>query len=663
MSLLNTLAIWQWALLALVPPAIVLLYFLKLKRNPLEVPSTYLWSRTVEDLHVNTIWQRLRQNLLLFLQLLLILLIILSLIRPGWDSLATVDRRAIFIVDTSASMSAEDVDSGSRLAEAKRQIEALISKMTGSDAAMIISVSDDAVVEQPFTDNKNLLLRKLQAIKPTNHKTDIEQAVRYAAGLANPGRSAADETDVQVAEAMPATMYIFSDGRFPKFKNFFLGNLEPVYLQMGAADADNLAVGSFTIERNPEKPDQIQAFARIDNFGAKDVDCELSLFIDDELRDAEQLNVPQDGQASVQFNMDDLEQGKLKLTVDRKDDLALDNIGYVAANLPRRAKILLVTDYNDALSTALSTISVEKYAEVSRLSVKDLKTNEQLAKQFKAQTQTGAYDLIIFDRYAPEEMPQANTMFLNAHPPGGEWSFGEPQPRAIVIDHNRSHPLVQLIDMGNVNIAEAHAVTAPAGGASLVDANIGPIISIAPRQGYEDLVLGFEMYSQGEGGEISYNTDWQIRRSFPVFVMNVIKYLGGARGSMASLNVAPGESALIRSRLVVDKVRVKSPSGRETVVEREGENSFVYTFTDELGVYEVREGDDDDISQMFTVNLFDSRESNIVPLDAIELGESESFQGQQGVERARTELWKWILLLGFGILIFEWYVYNRRVYL
>ena len=43
------------------------------KRRPLEVPSTYLWHHSIEDLHVNTIWQRLRRNLLLLLQLLLIL--------------------------------------------------------------------------------------------------------------------------------------------------------------------------------------------------------------------------------------------------------------------------------------------------------------------------------------------------------------------------------------------------------------------------------------------------------------------------------------------------------------------------------------------------------------------------------------------------------------
>jgi hypothetical protein len=29
----------------------------------------------------------------------------------------------------------------------------------------------------------------------------------------------------------------------------------------------------------------------------------------------------------------------------------------------------------------------------------------------------------------------------------------------------------------------------------------------------------------------------------------------------------------------------------------------------------------------------------------------------------RQELWKWLLLGAIGVLIFEWYIYNRRVYL
>ena len=79
----------------------VALYFLKLRRQPLEVPSTYLWKRSIEDLHVNSLWQRLRQNLLMFLQLLLIALAMLALLRPGWEGTKLDGDRFIFLVDNS----------------------------------------------------------------------------------------------------------------------------------------------------------------------------------------------------------------------------------------------------------------------------------------------------------------------------------------------------------------------------------------------------------------------------------------------------------------------------------------------------------------------------------------------------------------------------------
>src|SRR5215211_727123 len=124
----NTLTPWQWGLLALVPPAIVALYFLKLRREPLEVPSTYLWSRTIEDLHVNSLWQRLRQSLLLLLQLLLIVLLAITLLRPGWKGTELIGHRFIFLIDKSASMGSSDVGP-SRLDEAKKQAKALIEQM------------------------------------------------------------------------------------------------------------------------------------------------------------------------------------------------------------------------------------------------------------------------------------------------------------------------------------------------------------------------------------------------------------------------------------------------------------------------------------------------------------------------------------------------------
>src|SRR5436305_9759577 len=71
-----------WAVLAGIPVGIIALYFLKLRRRPVQVPSTLLWRRSLEDLHVNSLFQRLRRNLLLFLQLLVVLLAMLALAGP-----------------------------------------------------------------------------------------------------------------------------------------------------------------------------------------------------------------------------------------------------------------------------------------------------------------------------------------------------------------------------------------------------------------------------------------------------------------------------------------------------------------------------------------------------------------------------------------------------
>ena len=67
----------------LIPP-LVAVYFLKLKRPRLEIPSLVLWSRVLNDNRVNSPFQRFKRNILLLLQLLLLLLIILAAMQPFW---------------------------------------------------------------------------------------------------------------------------------------------------------------------------------------------------------------------------------------------------------------------------------------------------------------------------------------------------------------------------------------------------------------------------------------------------------------------------------------------------------------------------------------------------------------------------------------------------
>jgi hypothetical protein len=655
MSIVNMLAWWQWLVLLAIPPLIVLLYFLKLKRQPLEVPSTYLWSRTIEDLHVNSIWQRLRQSLLLFLQLLLILLVILTLLRPSWRGTTLTGNRFIFLVDTSASMSATDV-APTRLEEAKEKALRYISQMSSGDAAMIISCSDVAKVEQPFTSNRNLLRRKLNEIEPTRRATDFGEALRYAAGLANPSHTRL-EGDDQVDEAQPATLYLFTDGGLEAISNFSLGNLDPVYVPIGAVAPRNVGIVAFTTERNPEKPGQIQAFGRLENSGPEDVTTNVKLELNGALVDATQVTIPAGGFSGAEFALQEVENAELTFRVDHEDDLKEDNVAHSAINSPRKAEVLLITPYNKALRMALQTTNAGRLANVTFAGPELLKD-----KKYRQDADTGAYDLIIYDQCVPETMPQANTLFIAALPSNEKWSAGETKGPLFIVDTDRVHPLMQFLDLGKLRIVEGFLVKPPEGATVLIDSQIGPLFCIAPRQGFEDAVLGMAINTIKEDGTTQPNTDWPIRRSFPVFVLNAVRYLGGSRGALANTTVRPGSPIEIRSHAPVDKVTVRSPDGQRATVRREGQNTFVFTGTEQPGIYAVTEGADSEIAQRFSVNLFDSRESNLAVAPTLDF-DYEKVEGTTATEVTRRELWKWILILGLCILLFEWYVYNRRVYL
>lgn len=658
MDFINALSPWQWALVAFVPPALIALYFLKLKRQPLEVPSTYLWSRTIEDLHVNSIWQRLRQNLLLLLQLLLLLLLMLACLRPGWRGARLTGDRFIFLVDNSASMAAADVEPN-RLEAAKKQILALVEQMKSDDVAMVISFSDAARVEQSFTSSRSLLRQRIRAIRPTNRTSDLSQALRAAAGLANPGRTSDEENvnDVQVADALPATLYLYSDGGFAAVPDFSLGNLEPKYIPIGSPQPRNVALVAFTADRNPERPEQLQAFARCQNSGAQDVSTQASLYLDDVLLDAARVEIPAGGSAGIEFDLSHRDHGVLRLELEHRDDLPLDNKAYTALNPSRQARVLVVTPGNDALRLALATDEVQELAEVVIGEPALLNTAEH-----RAAATAGQFDLILYDQCAPAEMPQASTLSIGRLPPLKEWSQSPPQPSPVVIDVDRVHPLMQFVEMGDVAILEGFSVQPPAGGTRLMDSDFGTLLALAPREGFEDVVLGFSIVERDQQGQVEPKTDWPIRRSFPVFLLNAVRYLGGTSSAAATPTVIPGQPIQIRSRAPVQQVTVVAPDNQRHIISREGQSVFPFSRTDILGVYQVLEGTAKTPAQQFAVNLFDERESDLQPREKIELGHEE-VTGQIGLEPARKELWKWLLLAGIGVLVFEWYVYNRRVYL
>ena len=490
-ELSNMLSWWQWAILAAVPPAIVLLYFLKLKRRPLEVPSTYLWHKSVEDLHVNSIWQRLRNNLLLYLQLLVVLLFVVALLRPSWHALRLSGSRLVLLIDNSASMQATNVKP-SRLEEAKRRVGELIDQMHSGDAALLISFSDTARVEQNFTDNRQQLRAALAGIKPSQHSTNLSEALKLAAGLVNPGKSDEKSTDIQVAGTK---LLIFSDGRFPDVPDFGLGNLEPTFILIGHSDAANVGIVAFGVSRAEDNNGKLQAFARLQNFGPAKAEVRLRLFTNDQVRpsDADHLSIPAGETRGLAFPLDDFDSGVLHIKAETGDQLAVDDEAWLVVNPPRRARVLLITPKNERLEQALHTKAATEVAEVPVENPAFLKS-----KTYEDQVELGVWDLVIYDRTPPEKMPRTNTFFIGCIPPGGGW---QAKPEVIlpqVIDSAVSHRLMQWVDINEIQkVITATPLEVPSGATVLmIDSDKGPLLAIAPREGFEDLVLGMALLEE-----------------------------------------------------------------------------------------------------------------------------------------------------------------------
>jgi hypothetical protein len=666
---------WQWTILAAVPPAIVLLYFLKLKRHPVEVPSTFLWHKSIEDLHVNAIWQRLRNNVLLWLQLLLILLVMLALIRPNWQGTKLIGERFVFVIDNSASMSADD-QKPSRLEDAKKKVHDLIDGMKSGQAAMVISFADTARVEQGYTDNRTLLHKGVDGIGPTPRGTSLLEALKLASGLANPGRSSEkDNRDTQVAEARPATLYILSDGKFPPVAGFSLGNLEPKFLPMGLSESRNVAILAFSAQRSEVRPDRFQVFARLENFGREKTKVSASLYLNDDKDPIDantEIEVAPDEPHGLSFDISAIESGVLRLKIRSKEDgtdqLKLDDEAYFVLKTPQKTKVLLVTPGNEPLSIALTTKSSQEIANVQIESPDFLKNKAK----YQAPAADGAYDLVIYDRCHPEQMPAANTLFIADLPPQAKdsaasknWSAGKKVVAPQVIDLDTAHPLLQWMDLTHVLFLSGTPIKPPAGGKSLIESDLGTLMAIAPRDSFEDAVLGFSFFQDeiGKDGKTEklYGTTWYASQSFPVFIRNLFEYFGRNRIGGNTEGVRPGQNVQLSVTSPETEVRIQTPHGEKIDFKSGKAGKLSFTGTSELGIYDVQlKGKTVD---NFAVNLFNSAESDIRPNPSptIKVGDVE-VHGEVTTEAARKEMWKILAILALVILGLEWYIYNRRIY-
>jgi hypothetical protein len=721
---------WSLALLLLlVPPLIVLLYFLRLKRKPLQVPSTFLWRKSIEDLHVNSLFQWLRENVLLLLQVLTVLALIFAVMGFRFHGATSKGTHYIIIIDNSASMAAKDV-LPTRLEWAKQEALKVIDANGDDNVGMVIEFNSKATTLQGYTTDRAKLRDKVMSIQQTNCTTRIDDALSLADSLANQIRSTENESvkpenqgvEMQYVppKGIPTEVYLFSDGCFPELaeaslsklnsllagNTSALGNLK-LHFQLagnpGPENVNNVGILAFNVVRldagkKQKDPNTLKmaAFVHVRNY--RPTECDVNLVVEIEsdgnlipcgsqvlklpkrtVLKTEKLTKDEPGDAQATFTLPELDLRSNNVVKaylkDVNDDFDKDDVAWLVVGMVRKAKVLIVTPGNPVLDAFFRQKAMQKVATVNALTPADLTQDAYLRA-----ARSGDYDLVVFDRCIPDkedDMPAANTVCIDRPPP--PWERGaKTLKNPLLVVSKKDHPFLRHITtMWDVGISEAFefdltANLSPAGKALYVDGEKKaskslptmtkileapgnkPILFTLSRGSFTDLVMAFPLID--DHGDLA--TNWPLLTSFPLLLRNVLYTMGNVTEADRERTVQPGEPMLLRPEADIKSVTITPPRGSSEKLQRGSRPEFIYAGTNELGVYRVVR--DDGVVRHFAVNLLDPNESNIEPRTDIKIGSEEVSAGTE--RRQPRELWKWVALAALVLLLVEWFIYNRRIF-
>jgi hypothetical protein len=688
---------WLGLVLLLMPPLLILLYFLKLKRKPLKVPSTFLWRKSIEDLHVNSLFQWLRDNLLLLLQLLALLILLYGVLGVQIHGSTSAGKYYILLIDNSASMAVTDVEP-SRLEAARREALREIDAHADEDAGMVIAFNARASILQPYTRDRGLLRRAVESVTQTRRLTRIEEALALADSLANPLRST-DDAAVRptgagpgaltyvAAEGIAAEVHLFSDGRFPDVPSFASGNLNLTYHRIGGdgPGADNVGIVSLNAVRDEQDPGRVQVFVRVlnfrpeacrvhvelewrtagrDDFSLRDADLDLagrSVTPGNPKQDEPPVETPGEGAATFDLGEVDDSAGVVvhARLLGVHDRFPLDDEAWLVVGSVRKARVLIVTEGNEILRDFFDQPATAKAAAVQYLKPADL--NDET--KYRRPARQGEFDLVVFDRCSPageETMPLAATFFIDAVPPPWRRDQMPPLKDTRIRNPGGRHPLLRhLSGLDDIAIGEAFHF-------DLADPRVPPrtarlletggetaVLFVLERRPFPDLVMTFPLINaKGE-----WATTWPLKLSFPVFLRNVLFQLGHVSDAVAEENVQPGQVKVLRPESALDEVEVYDPDGVREVVRRGARAEFSYKNTDKVGPYRAAWPGG---GRRFAVNLLDADESNVVPRDEVRIGAQPLGSGPP--RRQAYDTWKWAALAALVLLGLEWAAYHRRVF-
>ncbi len=610
-----------FALLGLLVIPIILLYMLKLQRQKVEVSSTLLWKMVLNDRQANHPWQKLKQNLLLIVQLLILALLVFSLVQPVVLGKTISNAQVIVILDATASMQAVDVPP-SRFEFAKKEILTIIDDLPNNSELTLIQASTEPVVLVSHSQDKSEMREAVESVEVGYGEANW----RALFALANASITEPDHLVV-----------LFSDGDFPP-GDIALYTDQFQYRKIGSND-DNIGIDAFSI--SPSQSGS-ELFIRIRNYSHSSKAALLSIFQDETLLHATTIQIA--SQENYTKVIKDLLLGYQTYTArltsevgdNPLDDYSLDNQAFISYHPALAKKILLVSKGNFFLEQFLSVLP-----------------DSEAYKSFPGETEqvnllpNEGFSIYIYDGLFPEKLPNGNFLFINP-PENPIFTVGPPSQnygQVEIIDH----PITQNIEWNQVQILQTRIIELPDWAEELVTSEISPLVFVGEYQSHRIAVISFNLL----------DSDLPLHITFPILLSNILDYLNPPVMYDSLNGYKVGEPVQLKPGASVEMLRVTLPDATEREITP---NEFGATFLDskQPGIYTITTLPGEHTEQ-FAVNAFSEIESGIAPRQEVYVVKNSDGASEQKLQMiGLKKMWEIPAIFALLLLVIEWWLYFRR---